>query len=70
MAKKKVKASRFFVLPSGERYEVTGENGKYWLCGDTKFRKSAGRGTVEEVRPAPEPEPDMKEVDGDADQRR
>ena len=44
--KKKVKTKTVFVLPDGSRYDVTGENGKYIFCGDTQFRKSAGRGKL------------------------
>ena len=36
MSKQKKK---FLILPSGARYEVTDENGKYYVCGDIRFRK-------------------------------
>lgn len=45
--RKKAKARTVFVLPDGTRYNVTGETGKYIICGKTQFRKSAGRGRIE-----------------------
>lgn len=52
MAKKKEKAKRFFVLPTGERFEVIGETGRYFICADgIQFRKSANRGVIEKVKP-------------------
>lgn len=27
------------VTKDGKKYEVTGENGKYWICNNTQFRK-------------------------------
>ena len=27
------------VTKNGKKYEVTGENGKYWICKNTQFRK-------------------------------
>lgn len=46
MAKKKEAHTRYFVLPDGKKYKITGEDGKYWICGKTQFRKLAERGTV------------------------
>ena len=47
MAKKKQNYKQVYVFPNGEKYEVVGENGKYYLCeGDTQFRKSAERGIL------------------------
>ena len=37
----------FLVMKSGERYEITGENGKYYLCNGTQFRK--GNQSIEKV---------------------
>lgn len=59
MAKKK-SAVAYVVLSDGSRYKITGEDGKYWICGDTQFRKSAGY-QIEEKK--------GKEVSDDADQR-
>ena len=59
MAKKKVKVVRYLLLPNGERFEITGETGKYWLCGDTQFRKSHGWAVLDE----PVPIEDKKEGD-------
>lgn len=28
------------VTKNGKKYEVTGENGKYWICKNAQFRKS------------------------------
>ena len=44
--KKKTKKKAVFVLKNGTRYDVTGETGKYVLCGNTQFRKSARRGEI------------------------
>lgn len=49
MAKKKAKTKKVFVLANGDRYDVTGETGKYYICGDTQFRKLGGRGEIVEV---------------------
>lgn len=54
--KKKAKAKTVFVLNDGTRYDVTGENGKYVFCGNTQFRKSAGRGRIITEQAAAEPE--------------
>ena len=41
MAKKKklTETARFLILPDGTEFLVTGEDGKYWYCGDTQFFK-------------------------------
>lgn len=54
--KKKAKKKAVFVLTDGTRYDVTGETGKYVICGKTQFRKSAKRGEIvyEETAPAAE----------------
>lgn len=42
MAKaKKAKKKSFAVLPDGARLEITGENGRYWVCGDRQLRKAS-----------------------------
>lgn len=55
--KKKAKASaeekRYFVLPNGTRYDVTGEDGKYVYCGATQFRRMRGEIVTEKVAEAP-----------------
>lgn len=48
MAKKKAKTIRFLIFPDGEKREITGETGKYWICGDAQFRKTRGLEIVEE----------------------
>jgi len=48
MAKKKAKTRRVLVTTEGDKYIITGENGKYYFCeGDTRFRKAAHRGKVQ-----------------------
>lgn len=38
------------VMKSGEKFAITGEDGRYWYCGETRFRKSnEGILTVEEA---------------------
>ncbi len=44
MAKKKTKEKFYYVLANGNRYEITGNDGKFIFCGDTQFRRSANRG--------------------------
>lgn len=39
MASKKA-TKKYLYLTNSERYEVTGEDGKYFVCGKTAFRKS------------------------------
>lgn len=38
MAKKK-EVLGYVVAENGKRYEVIGENGKYWICKNNQFRK-------------------------------
>ena len=58
--KKKAQLKTTFVLHNGTTYDVTGENGKYIICGNTQFRKSANRGDINrfEVTDEPEKAPD------------
>lgn len=28
------------VMKNGEKFTITGEDGRYWYCGETRFRKS------------------------------
>ena len=51
MAKKASGEKRYYVLPNNERFEITGENGTYYVCGFTQFRKSANYGRVETEEP-------------------
>ncbi len=44
MAKKKQKneqesKGKYIVMANGKEYLVTGEEGKYYVCGETRFRK-------------------------------
>lgn len=41
MAKKKEAKETIgtIVAKDGKKYEVMGENGKYWICKNTQFRK-------------------------------
>lgn len=48
---KKTDETRYYVLPNNEKFEITGENGKYYICGFTQFRKAAHHGKVETVKP-------------------
>lgn len=36
---KKKEVIGYIVTKDGKKYEVTGENGKYWICKNTQFRK-------------------------------
>jgi hypothetical protein len=65
MAKKRAKEKFYYVLENGNRYEITGRNGKYIICGDTQFRRSANRGVfaTEAV-----PEETAKEVTKEAEE--
>lgn len=55
MSKKKAKKNLVAIV-GGEAHEITGENGRYWICGDKQFRKSAV--TVEEKPKESEGEPE------------
>lgn len=50
------------VTNSGKRYAVTGETGRYYICGKTQFRKSGPQ--IEKIeQPKRQKEPDkQKEV--------
>lgn len=39
MAKKK-EVLGYVVAEDGKKYEVIGENGKYWICKNNRFRKA------------------------------
>ena len=43
----KQEAKTYLVMKDGKRYELTGESGKYYLCGATQFRK--GNPNIEKV---------------------
>ena len=49
MARKSAKKIRYLVLPNGGQSEITGENGKYWFCGDTRWRKAHGWNTLKDI---------------------
>lgn len=54
-------------LPDGKRYEIVGENGKFWLCKTTQFRK--GRSDYEIVElPAKKVKAETEEAEDHADQ--
>lgn len=36
---KKKEVIGYIVTKDGKKYEVIGENGKYWICKNTQFRK-------------------------------
>ncbi len=38
---KNAKKKRYAVTQDGCRAEITGENGRYYVCGDVQFRKAA-----------------------------
>ena len=46
------------VLTDGRKLEITGEDGKYWVCGERRFRKLSP--AICEVRDAQEKKPAPK----------
>lgn len=44
---------KMLILKGGAERVVTGEQGKYWVCGTERFRKLGS--LIEEVRDIPEP---------------
>lgn len=60
------RTKKILVMQNGARYEVTGENGKYYLCGEVSFRKAnpqiaeVVKEKVKEI--IPEEMPEEKEV--------
>lgn len=44
----KAKAKKVLLMNDGKEYEITGEAGRFWICGDTQFRK--GNGEVVEAK--------------------
>lgn len=51
--KKKAPAARRELVLNSGRWEITGETKKYWLCGNTQFRKNNPRILrIEEVQDA------------------
>lgn len=50
-----MKKAKYVVLAWGEKREITGEEGKYWLCGDTRIRKLSE--SILRVESATEDEP-------------
>ena len=51
---KKAKTVRYAVLPDGSRREITGENGRYYVCGDAQFRQRRRRSSRTETKTTPE----------------
>ena len=35
------KTERYAILPNGEKQRITGENGRYYICGDHQVRKAS-----------------------------
>ena len=35
------KNKKVIVTTVGREYEITGENGRFWVCGNTQFRKAS-----------------------------
>lgn len=62
MAKKKTeKAERYVLLANGEKHAITGEEGRYYICGDIRFRKAnvtveKAPAVQEKTEPEAEPE--------------
>lgn len=55
------KAKKALVLVSGERVPVTKEEGKWYICGNRRFRKLSGQiSSVEEEKPEKGKEPAKK----------
>ena len=44
---------KILILKDGNRRAVTEEDGKYWICGDERYRKLSGQ--IAEIQEAPEP---------------
>ena len=63
--KKKTETNRWIVLRNGKRFLVTGEDGKYWFCGETQFLKAIHGEPIEEPEPAPNPEPEPEDAETD-----
>ena len=64
------KAKKTLVLLDGERVPVTKEEGKWYICGDRRFRKLSGQiSAVEEEKPekAKEPAKKKKPAQGESD---
>lgn len=64
------KTKKTLVLVSGERVPVTKEEGKWYICGDRRFRKMSGQiSTVEEEKPekGKEPAKEKKPAEGKSD---
>lgn len=61
-----MKTEKILVMINGDRHTITGEDGKYWLCGETRFRKLSKQiASIEEVETpgaeiAAEPEPEAE----------
>lgn len=51
--------NKVLVMTGGENLEITGEQGKYWLCGERKVRKlNRGILRVEEAKAPAEEKPE------------
>ena len=54
-----------YIMANGDRYEVIGEDGKYYFCkGNTQFRKSAKRGVIERAEIEKQDEEPKDETEG------
>lgn len=67
-SKKKAKTKKVFVLHDGTSFDVTGEDGKFFYCGKTQFRRGSRLGEIREVElsgKAEEAEPKASEAQTD-----
>lgn len=68
MAKKKATSKKtqtkiMYVLDNGAEYEVLSENGKYYICEGTQFRKASAQGKLVKVEVPVVEETQAKEGD-------
>lgn len=56
MAKNQEERKYVLVFRSGKRRDVTGEEGRYWVCGKTRFRKGSPEILRVEEKAAKKPE--------------
>jgi len=51
-----VETKKYLIFAGGSRAEVTGESGRYYICGGTRFRRGNPAIARVEVQVMPEPE--------------
>lgn len=57
------KTKKILLTNTGREYEITGDNGRFWVCGHTQFRK--GSTMIADIKTVKEPDKAAKKAKKD-----